>query len=552
MHMLYRQTRRALRAVILPACLLVPAVFAAESVRESVNITYRIPEGVYINAGRSIGLGKGVSGTLVLEGGRTLAFDVVQAAQHTALLRLQGGGEALTGRLPTRPVELLFTPVSVSGDQPDAPAASAGSDDAFVPLLAAPERMAEAAPAKNLSRGHIGIQHTWQEGTENQLDYALSRIYSSGSIDRLFGTGWGLDWSGNIRYRSGDGYAYHDFYEKPQLLVYSAHARHRLAGEGFGRLGRFLPLELPGIGYIDGGQLEVDPGGRWRFGAVAGLKPERVSLDVSVDEPTAVGYATFEAGGIDTAYYSGTAGILGALYKGEADRLAVLFDQRAGLGPRLDLLSTMEYDFGVADTTNSQSRLTRLDVQVSSRLHGLLTLRAGADHWRRADTRANRDLLPFVLNDELFDDGYWRYWVGGRHELPWGLDLNEEVSHIVSDATDDAVRWRIGLIRTGLFGWQFAHIGATVYNLEAQDAAGYGGLLQAYLPMWNNRLSLRPALSSRWLDPDNGGDGLSVTYVALHGDWVIHESWILTGGITSTRGDGADSILADTGLRYSW
>ena len=50
------------------------------------------------------------------------------------------------------------------------------------------------------------------------------------------------------------------------------------------------------------------------------------------------------------------------------------------------------------------------------------------------------------------------------------------------------------------------NVAATLYNLEAQGASGYGGLLSAYLPFWNARITVRPSASMRWLDP--AGDGL--------------------------------------------
>jgi len=188
---------------------------------------------------------------------------------------------------------------------------------------------------------------------------------------------------------------------------------------------------------------------------------------------------------------------------------------------------------------------------MTSRLHPLLTLRAGAGHWQRADTLSQRDQFLYV-DDRLFDDGYWRYWVGGRHKLPGKLDLNEELAYTVSDATDDAMRWRVGLTRTGLFGWRFANIGATVYNLESQTASGYGGLLRAYLPFWDGRLSVNPSASMRWIDPSDGGEGLTVSYYTIQLDGRITKTWTLSGGVTSTSGPGADALLFDLGLRYSW
>lgn len=524
---------------------------AAETRRSHANITYRIPEGVYINIGTDAGLRQGLTGAMVLEDGRTLAFEVVHVARSTALLRLQGVGENLVGGLQARPVELVFDSKPEEREKSEPAGKTGVAAEPFVPLLTPIKRPPDYTPTQNISHGNIGIRQTYQGATDNQLDYAVTRLYTSGDIDRLFGSAWSFVWSGSARYRTGDGYSYHSEYNELQPLVYTAMLQHPLAGDGFVRMGRFLPLELPGIGYIDGGQIELDQAGHWSFGAVGGLKPKRINLEFSGDEPTVVGYATFEAGQRGTAYYSGTAGLLGSLYKGEADRLAVLFDQRADLGPLFDLYSTTEFDLGLGSTTNSQAQISRFDLVVTSRMHSLLTLRAGANHWQRTDTLAQRDEFLFV-DDSLFDEGFWRYWAGARHKLPWKLNLNEELSYIVSDATDDAMRWRIGMTRSGLLGWTFANVGATLYNLEAQGSSGYGGLLRAYLPFWDGRLAISPSAGLRWLDPDNGGEGLDVTYYTIHFDGRITKAWMLSGGVTSIGGDGADALLFDLGLRYSW
>jgi hypothetical protein len=390
-----------------------------------------------------------------------------------------------------------------------------------------------------------------QIGTENQLDRMVTRLYTSGNIDRLQGSGWSFNWSGNARYRSGDAYVDHPEYQTLQPLIYSAMLQHPIDAGGFVRLGRFLPFELPGIGYMDGGQLEINHDNPWRFGLVAGFKPDRVDLAVTADEPTIAGYATLETGTRGAAYYSGTAGLLASLYKGEANRLALLFDQRASLGPKFDLFSTAEVDMGVANTTNSTTQLSRLDLTASYRVVQNHTLRAGADHWQRADILSERDRL-LIVDESLFDDGYWRYWIGGTHRLPWKFNLNEEVAYTVSDASEDAMRWRVGLTRTGILGWSTANLAATIYNLEMTSADGYGGLLSAYFPFIDGRFSIRPSASMRWLDPDGGGEGFQVSYYAVYLDARLSKAWLLTGGLTETLGDGADATLFDLGLRYSW
>lgn len=552
---IFRSGMRQGLYVVFAAMSLLHGVCEADTQTVPAQITYRIEEGVYVDVGSDKGLKRGVKGQLVLDDGSSVPFEVMQSAHSTALLRLDGQGTTLDADGQALRVDLVFESEEVSAAEADANAEGANAEkaapEAFVPLLEQMKEMPAVTQSENVSHGNIGVRYTMQTGTDNQLDRSTTRLYTSGNIDRLEGTGWSFKWSGSGRYRSGDAYKDHPDYQTVEPLVYNLMLQHPLVDGGFVRLGRFLPFELPGVGYIDGGQLEVATEGPWRFGLVTGLKPDLVNLELSADEPTIAGYTTLEAGTRGSAYYSGTAGLLASAYKGEANRLALLLDQKASLGPRLDLLSTAQFDFGIADTTNSTSQLSRLDLSVSSRINRDHTLRAGLDHWERVDTPSERDRLA-VVDDSLFDNGYWRYWVGARHRLPLKLNLNEEVSFITSDATDDAMRWRVGLTRTGFFAWSSANVSATAYNLESQGASGYGGLLSAYLPFWSGRWSLRPSASMRWMDPDNGGRGLEVSYYSLYLDARIYKQWLLTGGATQTMGEGADATSFDAGLRYSW
>ncbi len=532
------------------------AARAAESRNINAHITYAIEEGVYVDTGSDHGLAAGVKGQLLMDDGRAWPFEVVQTAQSTALLRLDGLDAIALGELENQPVTLVFEAAVVAVEPPRVADAKAGNGtvkepEPFVPLLTPQKQVPAVTQSRNVSHGSLSVHHSMVTGTDSGQDRMITRLSSSGNIERLFGSGWSFNWSAGARYRSGDGYSTHPEYATIQPLVYSAMLQHPLAGDGFVRIGRFLPFELPSVGYLDGAQMEVDPGGPWRFGVMGGLKPDRVNLEYNGDEPTAVGYATVEAGRRGDTHYSGTAGLMGSLYQGNANRLALLFDQQASLGRRFNLFSTAVLDFGVADTTNSTTQLSRFDLTTSYKLNNEHTLRAGADHWERTDTPVERDRL-LVVTDDLFDGGYWRYWIGARHRLPLNLRLNEEVAYTVSDATQDAMRWRVGLTRTGIFDWTTANVAATMYNLESSGSSGMGWLLTAYLPFFDEKYALRPAASMRWLDPDTGGNGFTVSYYAINLDARLSKAWFLSGGYTQTTGDGSESSLFDLSLRYRW
>jgi hypothetical protein len=375
---------------------------------------------------------------------------------------------------------------------------------------------------------------------------------SSGSVERIEGSPWNFSWSGSLRYRDGDGYARHRQYQDPHLTLYEAIFQRSLDGDGFLRFGRFLPRELPGIGPVDGLQVEAQPGERLRLGAVGGLKPSRIDLEASGDEPLVVPYTTIEAGDRNEAYYSGTMGLLGSMYDSEMNRLALLVDQRASLGPGLSFYSTAEVDFDVgASKFRSGASLTRLNTYVVSKMTPTIRLRGGVDHWERPDNFAERDLL-LVDDDRLFDDGYWRYWVGSSQNLSANLRISEEVSYIDSDNGKGDARWRVGVTQTGVFGRPDASVTMTVYNLVGSGVDGYGARISSHVPLLERKLFVQPSAGFRMLETDPEADDFTLTYLSLRLDGRLSKNWRLQGGATYSFGDAVDSRLFELGIRFSW
>ncbi|TKJ36979.1 MAG: hypothetical protein CEE38_08730 [Planctomycetes bacterium B3_Pla] len=524
----------------------------AREVTISSRITYEIREGLYVDKGSDDGLRQGLFGSVRFDDGQVLGFEVLHAAEKSALLRLTG--PAKNERLAGQTVELVFehsAPDQESKTE-DGKSSTNKDDDKFTPLLAPAGWTVGLPKSSNISHGQIRIRQMLQKDNEGLLDYSMTRLGSSGSLDKIEGSRWSFEWSGDLAYRDGYALRYHPDYQDPRLDLYMA-SFHRPLGEGgFLRFGRFLPRELPGIGYVDGFQGQIRRADHWYLGAVAGFKPDRDNLDPSGHEPLVAAYATLKAGNRDGRYYLGTAGLLGSLYRGQADRLALLIDQRAGVGSSLNLYSTAEVDFDVggAETRNG-TRLTRLDVSAVSRVSSFITLRAGLDHWERADNRAERDLLV-IEDDRLFDRGFWRYWLGSDQGLPWNLRLSEQVAFIDSPDYDYDPRWRIGLTRMGLLSWPAASVTATIYNFDAQNLDGYGGRLSAYLPLIKHKLFIQPVAGFRMLEAKPQSSDFEVSYLSLRVNGRLSSTWTLFGGFTHTYGDSIDSTLLDLGLRYRW
>ncbi|MHC4542153.1 MAG: hypothetical protein ACYS74_20605, partial [Planctomycetota bacterium] len=308
----------------------------------------------------------------------------------------------------------------------------------------------------------------------------------------------------------------------------------------------------PGIGYVDGFQGQIRRTDRVSIGAVAGFKPDRADLDASTDELLFATYATFEAGERGKKYYAATTGLLTSLYEGEADRLALLLDQRADVNPQLTVYSTAELDFDVGGAEKrTGARLTRLDASAIYKLASSMSLRAGLDHWERPDNQAERDLLVFE-DDRFFDSGYWRYWVGGDQGLPWNLRLSEEISFIDSATDDYDPHWRLGLTRKGLLSWEDASATMTIYNLPVEDVDGYGGRISAYLPLLERKLYLQPIVGFQTLEMEPQSRQFDLNYFSIRVNGRLSANWTLFGGLSNSSGDRVDSTLLDFGLRYAW
>lgn len=558
-----RAGRRRLRRCALVACALLvgPAGIGRAEITLTARVTYDGVDTVRVDAGTAEGLREGVLGSLSLYDGRLFHFEVLDAGRESASLRLTSGPVGTD--LFRRSVELAFEPLppEAAVDGADAPApdrkslgrpAESGDAEEFIPLLAPRQDVPKVSERRNVSHGRVQVRQMLQTDAENDFDYSVTRVSSSGTVDRLEGSHWSFDWAGDLRYRDGGAFARHPDYQDVVPYLYRA-VFHRPVGEdGLFRFGRFLPQQLPGIGYVDGLQAEVHPGEHLRLGVVGGLKPGRIDLEPSANEPLATGYATVEAGRRSDAYYSGTLGLLTSYYDGRTDRLAMLFDQRANLGRDFTLYSTAEVDFDAGTAqTRTGTRLTRLDVTAVSRLSSFLTIQGGADHWERPDHQAERELLPFD-DDRFFDDGYWRYWIGSTQNLPWQLRLYEEIAYIDSDTAGRNALWRVRATRTGLFAWRDASATLTLYSLAAYENDGYGLWASGYFPLHKGRLVVQPAAGFRLLDAAPQGEDISLSYFSLHLDGRLSKNWTLFGGWTYSNGDAVDSTMLDVGVRLAW
>ena len=517
-------------------------------------------DGVYIDAGTASGIESGASGYVERSDALIALISITAVAKNSSLARLvsnEGDDLPQTGDkviVQTRPEE--DTPPVVEEPRSLSPTLKNLNDPdstLLQPLLTPPVKRSVGYPeTSNIFHGRVWSRQTFQVDSKSQLDYSMTRIGSRGSVERLAGQPWSLLWSGDVSYRDGHAFRAHDDYQDVRVDWRSLHLQRKFEDGSFLRLGRFLPYELPSVGYLDGAHGEVALTENVSLGSMLGLKPKRDDLDFSADEPTFVSYATVEAGSSDSVHFSGTGGLLTSLFEGDPDRLAFLLDQRLAVHPKLSLHASTEVDVDIGGAeTRDGVELTRLNVHAISPLTSILTVRGGVDHYQRPDTQSERDLLPFE-DDALFDRGYWRYWVGSSQNLPLRLRLDEELSFTDAPTDDFTVRWRLSLSREGIFALESARVTITVYNLEGSTLEGYGGRIYATVPLLNGRLVLSPALGFRLAEVDPDDDDFDLTDLSMQADWRISPSWSTYARLSHTFGEGVQATLLDMGLVWSW
>ncbi|MFA6317224.1 MAG: hypothetical protein WC943_07390 [Elusimicrobiota bacterium] len=422
----------------------------------------------------------------------------------------------------------------------------------FVPLLA-PVAMPKTALTRtaNVFHGRVSARQLYQTIARDGDWYAASRADSSGSVERLLARPWSLVWSGYASFRDGSTVSQSPDYRRVQLYARELMLSAKGGGGELLRLGRFYSMELPGLGYVDGVQVETPVRDWARLGAAAGARPDRIDQGFAAKELVASAYATAEAGEPRKLYYTGTLGVLGTLYRGEPDELALLYDQRADLGPKLNLLASVQLDFDVgAAQVREHARLSRAHLAANAPVTGWLSLRAGADHYEPLDVDAERELAGGT--NAYLDNGYWRHWLGAGQALAWGIDLDEELSFTRSELGYAPGLWRGRVSRRGLPGLPDGALHVSAYNLQNPAGPDYGGTLSAYLPFLGGRLAVDADIGLRWGPTEEEPRALRVADAGLHANARVTESWMLDAGFTRTFQDLAQRSVYTLTVTRRW
>ncbi len=531
------------------ACLLAAGPLRAAPPVEG-RVTYATETEVYIDRGTGAGLAEGDTGSIRRRGTELARGRIVAAGAGFSRLEIT---VRLAPETPQIGDSVVFELKPRAAPPPPKPAAA----EEFVPLLETGPRVARAR-SSDIFHGRLRARHLFQRDPNHNLDYAVSRLRFDGSLDRLRGTSWSAVSYGDLSYRQGPAYVGSPEYQNPRLDLFQLSLQGRVTERASLRLGRFSSHEMSSLGIVDGAEADLKAGA-FSLGVLSGFRPRPDNLDLSGDEYLQAAYAAAEAGTRRRLFYSATLGGAAAWFRGRHDRSLLLHDQQLDLGPLFTVNSSAELDFDVADGTAPArgTRLTRFNGAARLALFSFLSLQGGADHYRQADSRAERVRLGLP---EFFspDPGYWRYWAGAGQSLFWKLQAYEEISYVdTPDAPRGPARWRASLTRAGLPFLPGGQAALTAYNLYEAASQGYGGLASLYLPFAGNRLLVNGGCGFWYARlsgaaPDDRSRHFSVTDYSLRADWSLTKRWALSAGLTRIYAQLVNSTLVDTGLQYRW
>ena len=90
----------------------------------------------------------------------------------------------------------------------------------------------------------------------------------------------------------------------------------------------------------------------------------------------------------------------------------------------------------------------------------------------------------------------------------------------------------------------------SVYNLTGGQHDGYGGRLSGFFPVSGGGFVLQPAATFRYVNFDTGGRNFEVADVSLRAMYRPDYAWNLFGGVSLSRADDVDRVLAEVGVTW--
>ncbi len=523
-------------------------LIAKEQVVSRIQIV--IPEGFYIDAGKNEHLAPGMVG-IVTRGGRLISkAQIERCSPRSSLLTSLDSvvGESL--RVGDVVKFTIVTPARTNRTSTPPEVKRPKKPRNFTPLLAPDKQSKGLTTPKNLSHGRIWFNQDLQVDSNDGLrDYSISRLGTRGSVERLKGSLWSINWYNQLSYRDGDVLENSDGFNQLRFDLYRLSIQKRYPDDSLLRFGRFLPHELPQVGYLDGTQGEKVLMEGLRLGSFLGFKPDRDRLSPSIKEPLIIPYLRIHSES-DSHELSSTTGVLSSLYEGKVDRVAFIAYQSLRLGSNFYCSSTSEIDFDVGNMEHRDGvQLTRWNAYLSYFVLPNINIMGGIDRYQPIDIRAERDSTELIILNAI-NENSWRYWIGSTQNLFWGLRLHEEISWVNSSPGDDLLLWNVSLSKYSKVWFPSASLTVSIYNLDSTFEDGYGGHITAYLPLFDHKLSFQASLSTQWIEL--GSQEFDFRNLTFRANWQMTQKLRAHLGMSYGIGDDVERVFVDVGLSFTW
>ncbi len=282
-----------------PAQAAAPRPGATASSQDTASVSYRTQDVIFISAGRTSGVTVGDTLRIMASDGQVIARAVVlSVAQQSASATLVPSGAAVTvgqrvGLVPrphvaeaaaapnaAAPAAAAPTPVAVAPAQPESAAAPAQPESAAA-APAAPARVPLVFRPRPRWRANFQLD---QSANSSGGAQALTTYQTAAALALTAPVAsWlTLDARGTTRWRNASSNLSGFGVNGTNTIVYALEARVAPPGGWWNfSLGRFLSRDAPGLGYVDGARLEVQPWQDQRIGVLAGYQPDVLTMSPS-------------------------------------------------------------------------------------------------------------------------------------------------------------------------------------------------------------------------------------------------------------------------------
>jgi len=257
---------------------------------DSARVSYRTEDMIFVTAGRAAGLAVGDTLDVVRGGGVVARAVVTSVAQRTASAALIAGANLVavgqTVRFLSHPAPPASVAVTPPPDTAVAVTVAPADTAASAPVAVRPVRPARWRASINLDQSASSAG-----GAQSLTTYQTTgTVSASGPL-----ASW-LSFSARstTRYRNGSGGLAGFGLTGSSTLLYELKARIAPAGGWWNfQIGRFVPVDIPSLGFVDGASLEVQPGGGQRLGFLAGYAPDVFTMEPSTQVAQAGAYWGF-------------------------------------------------------------------------------------------------------------------------------------------------------------------------------------------------------------------------------------------------------------------